>query len=137
MISSAPARHERPRVKLIGCAEISRADMGDITNVGPAHLETLHNLQGVARAKGELFAALPAGGTAVINGDDPRVLQLRSPTACAGLFTVAVPMPKYAPKTLPWMDTEPIFVCYWREKAGRSFLRLPVRYNVRTALLYG
>lgn len=57
-------------------AEICRPAIGIVTNVGPAHLETLHNLDGVARAKGELFAALPADGTAVINGDDPRVLQL-------------------------------------------------------------
>lgn len=64
------------RGEIARLAEISRPDIGVITNVGPAHLETLHNLQGVARAKGELFAALPAGGTAVINGDDPRVLQL-------------------------------------------------------------
>jgi UDP-N-acetylmuramoyl-tripeptide--D-alanyl-D-alanine ligase len=44
-----------------------------ITNVGLAHLETLHGLDGVARAKGELFAALGPGCTAVINADDERV----------------------------------------------------------------
>jgi UDP-N-acetylmuramoyl-tripeptide--D-alanyl-D-alanine ligase len=64
------------RGEIARLAEISRPDIGIITNVGPAHLETLYNLEGVARAKGELFAALPPGGTAVINGDDQRVLQL-------------------------------------------------------------
>jgi UDP-N-acetylmuramoyl-tripeptide--D-alanyl-D-alanine ligase len=52
---------------------IARPTVGIITNVGPAHLETLFGLDGVTRAKGELFAALPAGGTAVINIDDERV----------------------------------------------------------------
>ncbi len=55
---------------------IAQPRIGVITNVGAAHLETLRSMDGVARAKGELFAALPADGTAVINGDDHRVLAL-------------------------------------------------------------
>lgn len=54
-------------------AEIGQPNVGLITNVGAAHLETLHGLDGVARAKGELFAALGPGCTAVINADDERV----------------------------------------------------------------
>jgi UDP-N-acetylmuramoyl-tripeptide--D-alanyl-D-alanine ligase len=64
------------RGEIARLAEIALPDVGIITNVGPAHLETLHGLDGVARAKGELFAALKAGGTAVINADDERVAQL-------------------------------------------------------------
>ncbi len=52
--------------------EIAQPTIGIITNVGPAHLATLHGLDGVSRAKGELFAGLK-GGTAVINLDDSRV----------------------------------------------------------------
>jgi len=55
--------------------EIAAPDMGIITNIGPAHLETLKGLDGVSRAKGELFAGLK-GGTAVINLDDERVARL-------------------------------------------------------------
>ena len=55
--------------------EIAQPTIGIITNIGAAHLETLHGLDGVSRAKGELFAGLQ-GGTAVINLDDPRVAQL-------------------------------------------------------------
>lgn len=55
--------------------EIAAPDMGIITNIGPAHLETLKGLDGVSRAKGELFAGLQ-GGTAVVNLDDERVAQL-------------------------------------------------------------
>ncbi len=55
--------------------EIAQPTIGVITNVGAAHLETLHGLDGVSRAKGELFAGLQ-GGTAIINLDDPRVAQL-------------------------------------------------------------
>jgi UDP-N-acetylmuramoyl-tripeptide--D-alanyl-D-alanine ligase len=52
--------------------EIAAPDLGIITNIGPAHLETLKGLDGVARAKGELFAGLK-GGTAIVNLDDERV----------------------------------------------------------------
>ena len=44
---------------------LCRPDVGVITNVGPAHLETLGTVEEVARAKGELFSALPDGATAV------------------------------------------------------------------------
>ncbi len=40
--------------------------VGVITNIGPVHLEKVGDLEGVARAKGELVAALPAGGIAVV-----------------------------------------------------------------------
>ncbi len=42
-----------------------------ITNAGPAHLEGFGSVEGVAHAKGEIFEGLVAGGTAVINADDP------------------------------------------------------------------
>ena len=47
-------------------AEIAQPQIGVVTNVGPVHLELVDSLDGVARAKGELIAALPAGGTAVV-----------------------------------------------------------------------
>ncbi|MFU8876843.1 MAG: UDP-N-acetylmuramoyl-tripeptide--D-alanyl-D-alanine ligase [Wenzhouxiangellaceae bacterium] len=45
-------------------------DVGMVTNAGPAHLERLGSIEGVARAKGEMFAALGEGDVAVINRDD-------------------------------------------------------------------
>ncbi len=41
-----------------------------VTNAGPAHLEGFGSLEGVARAKGEIYQNLAAGGVAVINSDD-------------------------------------------------------------------
>jgi UDP-N-acetylmuramoyl-tripeptide--D-alanyl-D-alanine ligase len=49
---------------------IARPDVAVITNAGAAHLEGFGDLDGVARAKGEILAGLPAQGTAVLNADD-------------------------------------------------------------------
>ena len=53
--------------------EIAKPDVALITNVGPAHLEGLGSLSGVARAKGELFAGLTDEALAVVNLDDVMV----------------------------------------------------------------
>jgi UDP-N-acetylmuramoyl-tripeptide--D-alanyl-D-alanine ligase len=52
-------------------AGIAKPDLGLITNIGPAHLHGFGSEEGVARAKGEIFAALPARGWAIINADEP------------------------------------------------------------------
>ena len=51
--------------------EIARPEIGVVTNVGPAHLELVGDLDGVIRAKSELVAALPAGGTAIVPAGFP------------------------------------------------------------------
>ena len=55
--------------------EIAAPKIGVITNIGEAHLEKLGSLDGVAKEKGALFAALPHDGVAVVNVDDPRVVE--------------------------------------------------------------
>src|SRR5260221_2975903 len=47
-------------------ASFARPDVALITNIGPVHLELVGTIENVARAKAELIAALPPGGTAVI-----------------------------------------------------------------------
>jgi UDP-N-acetylmuramoyl-tripeptide--D-alanyl-D-alanine ligase len=42
-----------------------------VNNAQRAHLAGLGGVAEVARAKGEIFDGLRAGGTAVINADDP------------------------------------------------------------------
>jgi UDP-N-acetylmuramoyl-tripeptide--D-alanyl-D-alanine ligase len=54
-------------------AAIALPQVGVVTNVTSSHLERLGSLERIAQAKSELVQALPADGTAVLNGDDPRV----------------------------------------------------------------
>jgi UDP-N-acetylmuramoyl-tripeptide--D-alanyl-D-alanine ligase len=63
-------------------AEVARPDVGIVTKVDMAHVQYLGDLDGVARVKGELVAALPASGLAVLNADDPRVRDMASLSAC-------------------------------------------------------
>lgn len=41
-----------------------------INNIAPAHVEGFGSIEGVAKAKGEIYQGLRAGGTAIINADD-------------------------------------------------------------------
>jgi UDP-N-acetylmuramoyl-tripeptide--D-alanyl-D-alanine ligase len=49
---------------------IAEPTVGVITQCGAAHLEGFGSLEGVARAKGELFRGLAPSATAIINADD-------------------------------------------------------------------
>jgi UDP-N-acetylmuramoyl-tripeptide--D-alanyl-D-alanine ligase len=55
--------------------EIAAPDIGLITNIGPAHLEGLGSIAGVAAAKHELFDGLRRDGTIAVNMDDAWVVQ--------------------------------------------------------------
>jgi len=56
--------------EITALAAIARPAIALVTNAGDEHLEGFGDLAGVARAEGEMFAALPAAGVAVINADD-------------------------------------------------------------------
>jgi UDP-N-acetylmuramoyl-tripeptide--D-alanyl-D-alanine ligase len=57
--------------EIAALAALAKPAIALVTNAGDEHLEGFGDLDGVARAEGEMFAALSAGGTAVINADDP------------------------------------------------------------------
>ncbi len=50
--------------------EITRPTVATITNAAAAHLEGLESIEGVSRAKGEIFQGLTQDGIAIINADD-------------------------------------------------------------------
>jgi UDP-N-acetylmuramoyl-tripeptide--D-alanyl-D-alanine ligase len=55
-------------------------DVAVVLNVGQAHLGEFGSREAIARTKGELVQGLAPGGAAVLNGDDPRVVAMRSLT---------------------------------------------------------
>lgn len=55
---------------------ICQPDIGLITNVGPAHLEGVGSIEGVAAAKGELFEEMAPTAAVAVNADDGRVAEV-------------------------------------------------------------
>jgi len=51
-------------------AEIAAPQTGIVLNAFAAHLQSMGDVESVARAKGELLLRLPVGGCAVVNADD-------------------------------------------------------------------
>jgi len=122
------------RGEIARLAQIADPSVGVITNIGPAHLETLKNLDGVARAKGELFAALKRGGVAVVNADDPRVAGL--PVA-NGVATIRFGISPQSDVRGEELSTDPSGVAFRLvvfDKSVPVHLKVPGRHNVSNAL---
>ena len=60
---------------------IGKPLIGVVTAVAEAHTERVGDIDGVAKAKGEMVESLPRDGVAVLNADDPRVAKMRSRAA--------------------------------------------------------
>lgn len=75
LIAEAGARNAGD-IDLLGA--LLRPDIAIVTAVGPVHLETFGDEEGVASEKSRLVAALRSTGTAVLNADDPRVAGMAS-----------------------------------------------------------
>lgn len=67
-------------------AAIASPEVGVITAIGPAHLESFGSLQGIIQGKGELLESLPPTGFAVLPGDDPILRQMADRAPCPVIF---------------------------------------------------
>lgn len=122
------------RGEIARLAEIAAPRIGVITNVGPAHLATLKSLDGVARAKGELFAALPAGGCAVVNLDDPKVATLPVANGVELLRYGVHPAAEVRAEGIVPAGSRVSFVLHTPAGSAPVTLALAGRHNVANAL---
>ena len=70
VVAELGARHEGDVAEL--CA-VARPDIAVVTNVGVAHMEAFGSWEAIVRSGAEPVRALPPGGSAVLNADDPVV----------------------------------------------------------------
>ena len=71
-------------------ASLVKPDVALITNVTGAHLEGFGSMQGIARAKAEIFGGVKPGGTVVINLDDSFAEFFSAQATAKGLKLVTV-----------------------------------------------
>ncbi len=67
-------------------ARIARPSIGVVTAVQAVHLSRIGSLDAIEAAKGELLEALPPGGTAILNADDP-IVRAMGPRTVARVVT--------------------------------------------------
>lgn len=60
-------------------ADIAKPDTCVITNIGQCHLEYLNDRDGVLKAKTEIFEYINKDGAVILNGDDDKLVTLKSP----------------------------------------------------------
>jgi UDP-N-acetylmuramoyl-tripeptide--D-alanyl-D-alanine ligase len=113
---------------------LAAPDVALINNAGPAHLEFFGSVEAIARAKGEIFEGLRAGGTAVINADDRHAGLWRELAGDRrivefGLFRPAAVSARYALRCL-----ESEIVVRTPHGEAQAVLKAPGLHNVRNAL---
>jgi len=62
-----------------------RPHVAAITVVAPAHIGAFDSVEDIARAKAEIFSAVEAGGTAIMNADDKQFELLRELASSSGI----------------------------------------------------
>ncbi len=62
---------------------MARPHVAVITTVEPVHLEHFRSVAAIADAKGEIFAGLLPGGTAILNRDNPQFERMRAHAAAS------------------------------------------------------
>jgi UDP-N-acetylmuramoyl-tripeptide--D-alanyl-D-alanine ligase len=101
-----------------------------ITNAGPAHLEGFGTLEGVARAKAEIYEY--AGGTAIINGDDAFAPFWRE--KAAHLNRIEFSLDGTADVSGHWESVQNHLTIRVHGASCELRLPLPGRHNARNAL---
>lgn len=113
---------------------MARPTVGVVTVCAPAHLEGFGSLEGVARAKGELFEHLPSDGVAVVNADDRFADLWRGLAGTRRVLTFGLgPGAEVTAEVEPATDGSRLHLrTPWGDRS--LVLPLPGRHNVSNAL---
>ncbi len=117
-------------------ADVASPDVGTITTIGKAHLEGVGDLDGVAKAKGELVENFTEQNTFCVNIDDPRVKKVAERTHCRKI-TYGVKSPEAFIRADEIMQREMKsveFTMHIGRKSSRARIRGIGSHNVSNAL---
>jgi UDP-N-acetylmuramoyl-tripeptide--D-alanyl-D-alanine ligase len=111
--------------------EIAAPNYGLITNVGRAHVEFFKTLDGVAKAKGELFAYLhKQDRIAFLNADDPQLRKVLPSGTKA--ITYGLQQPAQVQGKIAGIDENGCVTLAWRDQS--IYLAIPGAHNASNAL---
>jgi UDP-N-acetylmuramoyl-tripeptide--D-alanyl-D-alanine ligase len=111
--------------------EIAEPNYGLITNVGRGHIEFFKTLDGVAKAKGELFEYLHRrGGIAFLNADDPKLKTVLPSGAKA--ITYGLQQPAQVQGKIVGVDENGCVTLAWKNQ--NIHLAIPGAHNAGNAL---
>ena len=65
---------------------LARPEVGVVTAIGPAHLQSFGSLEAIIQTKGELLEELPSTGFAVLPGDEIALRQMADRAPCSVIF---------------------------------------------------
>ena len=117
-------------------APIAEPQIGIVTNVGETHIELLGSVENIAKAKAELVEAIPAGGTVILNADNPYVADM-SRLAGKGVRVLTFGMDEEADIRGKDIHTEGKATCFavtYKGKCHEYSIGMVGRHNVYNAL---
>ena len=117
-------------------APVAAPQVGIVTNVGETHMELLGSLENIARAKAELVEAIPAGGTVILNADNPYVAGMAD-KAKEGVRVITFGIENPAEVKAEAVRTEggrTLFMVEYAKERHEYVLPMVGRHNVENAL---
>lgn len=125
----------RGKGQIAELARIARPTAGLVTNVGTSHLELLGSQENIARAKGELVAAVGPEGSVFLNGDDAFSGLLAGRTSARVVrYGLAEDNDIRAIDVVTDEESLPTFTLVTDGRAESVSLQVPGRHNVYNAL---
>lgn len=116
---------------------LARPSVAVVTNVLPAHVEGFGSIAGIAAAKGEIYSSLEAGGTAVLNLDEPWLDQWRAQLSSLNSVTFSATQSSadlFATEIQLNSDACPGFTLVTPQGDAAVQLQIPGQHNVSNAL---
>ena len=116
--------------------QVVKPTIGIVTNVSNAHIELLGSIENIAKAKGELVAAIKTGGTIILNADNPHTAAMKN-LAGAGVNVVTYGMENSADVTAKDILIGSVATEFTLTYRGEDFdFEIPMlgRHNVSNAL---
>ncbi len=115
-------------------ADIARAQVAVITNIGKAHLEGLGSQDGIYKEKRALFDRLLPEGVAVINQDDPFLAGAASSLTCRKVFFGLTVLADVRAESIVEEESGVRFTLNVKGQRVAVRLSLPGRFQVMNAL---